>query len=84
MPSNLQWDTHGQQLAMYRGLEESYRRILSLGAGGRGRSPSIYRERAMERERKGKREKGRKREREKETKREREKERKRGIERDVA
>ena len=43
MPSNLQWETNGQQLAIHRSIESSYHRILSLGAGGRGRSPSdIY------------------------------------------
>ena len=40
MPSNLQWDTNGQQLAIHRSIESSYHRILSLGAGGRGRSHS--------------------------------------------
>ena len=43
MPSTLQWQTNGQQLAIHRIIETSYHRILSLGAGGRGRSPSdIY------------------------------------------
>ena len=43
MPSNRQWDTKGQQLAIHRSIESSYHRILSLGAGGRGRIPSdIY------------------------------------------
>ena len=40
MPSTLQWQTNGQQLAIHRIIETSYHRILSLGAGGRGRSPS--------------------------------------------
>ena len=40
MPSTLQWHTNGQQLAIHRIIETSYHRTLSLGAGGRGRSPS--------------------------------------------
>ena len=42
MPSNLQWDTNGQQLAIHRSIESSYHRILSLGAGGRGAKPFRY------------------------------------------
>mgnify|MGYP000119923389 CR=1 FL=1 len=42
MPSTLQWQTNGQQLAIHRIIESSYHRILEIRGRRQGAKPFIY------------------------------------------